>query len=90
MSSLLHVVTMFCVFVQALMTAEMSSMISDNGGYVLWSQVAFGDFCAWISGLNGLIASVFDCALYPALFAEYSTMLFHLDSTTVRCCCRDV
>jgi amino acid transporter len=65
------------------MTAEMSSLISDNGGYVLWAQVAFGDFVAWVSGLNGSIASIFDLALYPALFAQYSTLLFDLDSTSV-------
>jgi hypothetical protein len=31
------------------MTAELATMIPGNGGYVLWVQIAFGDFAAWMT-----------------------------------------
>jgi amino acid transporter len=58
-------------------------LTAGNGGYVLWAQAAFGDFWALISGVNGLVSSVFDLALYPALFAEYATTLTDLTGIEV-------
>ena len=69
---------------QAVMTAEMSALISDNGGYVVWAQAAFGDLAGWFSGVNGCLANVFDLALYPALAAEYAGEFTELTSTEVR------
>ncbi len=65
------------------MTAEMSSLISDNGGYVVWAQAAFGDLAGWLSGVNGSLANVLDLALYPALVAEYMGQFVTLSSGAV-------
>ncbi len=35
---------------QALITAELASMVPDNGGCVVWVQAAFGDFAGWMVG----------------------------------------
>ncbi len=41
---------------QALMTAEMSTLMPCNGGYVVWAQCAFGDLMcvatAWLRALT--------------------------------------
>jgi amino acid transporter len=68
---------------QALMTAEMSALISDNGGYVVWAQAAFGDYWGWLSGVNGSLANLFDLALYPALVAEYAQEYTSISNTEV-------
>jgi amino acid transporter len=68
---------------QALMTAEMSALISDNGGYVVWAQAAFGDYWGWLSGVNGSLANLFDLALYPALVAEYAQEYASISNTEV-------
>lgn len=71
---------------QAVMTAEMSSLISDNGGYVVWAQAAFGDLMGWLSGVNGSLANLFDLALYPYLVAEYAGEFGELTGTEVCAC----
>lgn len=54
-----------------MMTAELSSLLPENGGSVIWVQAAFGSFAGFVSGLNGLLANVSDLALYPYLVAAY-------------------
>eukprot|EP01114_Cavostelium_apophysatum_P024194 TRINITY_DN9404_c0_g1_i1.p1 TRINITY_DN9404_c0_g1~~TRINITY_DN9404_c0_g1_i1.p1 ORF type:complete len:393 (+),score=66.08 TRINITY_DN9404_c0_g1_i1:238-1416(+) len=56
---------------QALMTAEMSTMMDENGGTVVWTARAFGDFIGWINSYNYVISSCFDNAIYPIIFVEY-------------------
>lgn len=56
---------------QAIMTAELSTALPDNGGYVLWAQYTFGDFCGFIAGVNGILSSLVDSTLYPTLLATY-------------------
>ena len=56
---------------QALMTAELSTALPDNGGYVLWAQYVFGDFVGFVAGANGLLSSLVDSTLYPTLLATY-------------------
>jgi amino acid transporter len=55
----------------ALMTAELSAAIPEEGGYYVWVKRALGPFagfqCAWLSWLYSIV----DSALYPLLFAEY-------------------
>ena len=53
------------------MTAEMSTTLPGNGGFILWVYAAFGDFAAWITCLNGIASAIFDLALYPTLCASY-------------------
>lgn len=56
---------------QALITAELSTLFDDNGGVVMWVRAAFGDFAAWIVGVNAVIGAIVDLALYPLLVSEY-------------------
>ncbi|EFJ06852.1 hypothetical protein SELMODRAFT_430321 [Selaginella moellendorffii] len=53
----------------ALMTAELSCMIPESGGHVLWVYRALGPFC------------VLDNALYPVLFVEYLSALLYDEDT---------
>lgn len=56
---------------QALITAELSTLFDDNGGVVMWVRAAFGDFAAWIVGVNAVVGAIVDLALYPLLVSEY-------------------
>jgi amino acid transporter len=55
----------------ALMTAELSSMIPEAGGYVVWINRAFGPFAAHMNALLNLVSNTFDNALYPVMFVDY-------------------
>ena len=55
----------------ALMTAELSAMIPESGGYVVWVHRAFGPFWAHQNAVWNLVANVFDNALYPVMFVDY-------------------
>jgi len=63
---------------QALMTAEMSSMMPEDGGYIIWVQRAFGDFVAWINSFNNLLCCVADNALYPVIMVSYLPTYFDI------------
>ncbi len=41
---------------------------------------------AWMSGVNGIVAAVFDLSLYPALFADYAGTWFEMDWVQVGPC----
>lgn len=55
----------------ALMTAELSSALPNEGGYYVWVRRAFGPFlgfqCAWWTWVYSWI----DVAIYPVQFTEY-------------------
>ena len=55
----------------ALMTAELSAMIPETGGYVVWVHRAFGPFWAHQNALWNLVSNLFDNALYPVMFVDY-------------------
>eukprot|EP01120_Amphizonella_sp_Union-15-10_P009387 TRINITY_DN3541_c0_g2_i1.p1 TRINITY_DN3541_c0_g2~~TRINITY_DN3541_c0_g2_i1.p1 ORF type:complete len:482 (+),score=58.60 TRINITY_DN3541_c0_g2_i1:88-1533(+) len=55
---------------QCLMTAEMSTMMDQNGGYIIWVQRAFGDFGGWMNGYNNVFCNMIDISLYPVIFVE--------------------
>ena len=55
----------------AMMTAELSSMIPEAGGYVVWIHRAFGPFWAHQNAMWNLVSNTFDNALYPVMFADY-------------------
>ncbi|KAJ1471596.1 amino acid/polyamine transporter I [Baffinella frigidus] len=55
----------------ALMTAELSTMFPENGGYTLWVSAAFGPRMGKMAGWLQFISSAVDAALYPALFLSY-------------------
>lgn len=71
---------------QALMTAELSSMMADNGGYVIWVRRALGDFPGWMNSFNSAFCNLVDNTLYPMLVTRYlHTKLPHVSGFAVYC-----
>ena len=56
---------------EALITAEMSTMFPENGGYVVWVTSALGPFWGFQQGWMKWLSGVIDNALYPVLFLDY-------------------
>ena len=54
-----------------LMTIEMSCMIPESGGHVLWVYRAFGPFWSYMNGAFAFACSLLDNAMFPSLFLEY-------------------
>jgi amino acid transporter len=59
----------------ALMTAELSTMMNENGGYIVWVNRAFGPLVSWMFSFNILLVNLFDMAIYPVLFIDYIAQL---------------
>jgi len=55
----------------ALMIGELASAIPAEGGFYVWVRRALGPFWGYQEGWLSLSASVFDMALYPAIFVSY-------------------
>jgi len=55
----------------ALMIGELASAIPDEGGYYVWVRRAMGRFWGFQEAWMSLAASVFDMAIYPAIFVAY-------------------
>jgi amino acid transporter len=55
----------------ALMLGELASAIPAEGGFYVWVCRAMGPFWGYQEGWLSLSASIFDMALYPALFVLY-------------------
>jgi amino acid transporter len=60
----------------ALMIGELSSALPQEGGYYVWVRRAMGDFWGFQEAWLSLAASVFDLAIYPALFVLYLARLY--------------
>nr|GLL44360.1 probable polyamine transporter At1g31830 [Ipomoea trifida] len=56
---------------EALITAEMSTMFPENGGYVVWVSSALGPFWGFQQGWMKWLSGVIDNALYPVMFLDY-------------------
>ncbi|XP_050232440.1 probable polyamine transporter At1g31830 isoform X2 [Mercurialis annua] len=56
---------------EALITAEMSTMFPENGGYVVWVSSALGPYWGFQQGWMKWLSGVIDNALYPVLFLDY-------------------
>lgn len=56
---------------QALITAELSTMMDENGGYVLWVRRGLGNFWGWMSAYNHVGSNFTDLPLYATLLADY-------------------
>jgi len=56
---------------QFLMTSELSTMMPENGGYIVWVTRGCGTFVGWLNAWNGLLSNLFDNALYPVLAMDY-------------------
>ena len=55
----------------ALMIGELASAIPAEGGFYIWVRRALGPFWGYQEGWLSLSASVFDMAIYPAMFVLY-------------------
>jgi amino acid transporter len=55
----------------SLMVGELASAIPDEGGYYVWVRRAMGRFWGFQEAWLSLAASVFDMAIYPAIFVLY-------------------
>jgi amino acid transporter len=62
-------------FPTALMTAELSAAMPENGGYVIWVEKAFGRFWGFLEGWLSWLCSFADNALYPVMFVDYLAYL---------------
>ena len=55
----------------ALMIGELASAIPAEGGFYIWVRRAMGPFWGYQEGWLSLSASIFDMAIYPAIFVLY-------------------
>ena len=55
----------------ALMIGELASDIPAEGGFYVWVRRALGPFWGYQEGWLSLSASIFDMAIYPAIFVLY-------------------
>jgi amino acid transporter len=55
----------------ALMIGELASALPAEGGFYVWVRRALGQFWGFQEGWLSLSASVFDMAIYPAIFVLY-------------------
>ncbi len=55
----------------ALMIGELASAMPEEGGFYVWVGRSLGRFWGFEEAWLSLVASVFDMALYPALFVAY-------------------
>ena len=65
----------FWSFPTALMTAELSAAMPEDGGYVVWVEEAFGRFWGFLEGWLSWLCSFADNALYPVMFVDYLAYL---------------
>lgn len=65
----------FWSFPTALMTAELSTAMPEDGGYVVWVENAFGRFWGFQEGWLSWLCSFADNALYPVMFVDYLAYL---------------
>lgn len=56
---------------EALVTAELSTAMPGNGGFVLWADRAFGPFSGSLMGTWKYVSSAINGAAFPALCADY-------------------
>lgn len=61
---------------EALLVAELSSAIPDEGGYYVWVRLAMGRFWGFQAAWLSLASSIFDMAIYPVLFVSYLSRLW--------------
>src|SRR5262245_58979049 len=62
-------------FPTALMTAELSAAMPEDGDYVVWVERAFGKFWGFQEGWLSWLCSFADNALYPVMFVDYLAYL---------------
>lgn len=55
----------------ALMTAELSTMIPESGGHIVWVPKALGEYWGSMNCVFSFLTNCFDNALYPVMFVDY-------------------
>ncbi|HXB73584.1 MAG TPA: APC family permease [Candidatus Acidoferrales bacterium] len=55
----------------ALMVAELSSALPEEGGFYVWAFRSMGPFWGFQEAWLSLVGSIFDMAIYPTLFVGY-------------------
>lgn len=56
---------------EALITAELSTALPGNGGFVIWAERAFGPFWGSLMGTWKFLGGVINIATFPALCVQY-------------------
>src|SRR5256714_10064132 len=59
-----------------LMVGELAAALPAEGGFYVWVHRAMGPFWGFQEAWLSLVASIFDMAIYPTLFAIYLARLF--------------
>jgi amino acid transporter len=60
----------------ALMAAELTALMPEEGGYYVWVREAFGSFCAVQQAWWMMIVSAVWLAMFPVLFVSYFSFFF--------------
>jgi amino acid transporter len=60
----------------AFMIGELASALPEEGGFYVWVRRALGPCWGFQEAWLSLVASIFDMAIYPALFVAYLARLF--------------
>eukprot|EP01138_Halocafeteria_seosinensis_P005150 gb/GECG01005265.1/.p1 GENE.gb/GECG01005265.1/~~gb/GECG01005265.1/.p1 ORF type:complete len:616 (+),score=49.19 gb/GECG01005265.1/:1-1848(+) len=74
----LIVAGIFWALPQSLLTAELSTIYDENGGYIVWVQESLGPFWGFVNGQNALVANLCDLPSYVVLYASYLQQFFHM------------
>jgi len=65
------IILLFWALPQALMAAELSLMMNENGGGVIWVAHAFGDFIGYVNAHASLLNSLASQGILIILFVQY-------------------
>ena len=68
---MLAIIPMIWSLPTSLMVGELASAIPEEGGYYVWVRRAMGRFWGFQEAWLSMAASVFDMAIYPAIFVLY-------------------
>lgn len=74
------VMPLFWSIPEAVITAELSTMMPHDGGFVLWVERAYGPVAGFMEGWLKWVSGVVDNALYPVLVVQvcFSNYLLYL------------
>jgi amino acid transporter len=62
------------------LTAELSTALPHNGGFVWWVNEAFGPFWAFQEAYWSFVNNLFDLAIYPVMFENYLLQVLPVDT----------
>lgn len=62
----------------ALMAAELTALMPNEGGFYVWVKAAFGPFAGFVEAYLTILYTAVDMAIYPVMFAGYLSFLVPL------------